>query len=108
MINLHERMLPTSAGIEPTTPSSPVWRASNWATEAGSQGSVLGPILFVLFVNDLPDNVQSQARLFADDTAVYPNINDPDDSVASGKTLTYYGSGRRSGTWNLTLISVRF
>ena len=35
MINLHERMLPTSAGVEPATSWSPVGRASNCATEAG-------------------------------------------------------------------------
>ena len=35
------------------------------------QGSVLGPILFPVFINDLPENLSSQARLFADDTTVY-------------------------------------
>ena len=40
MINLHERMLPTSAGVEPATSWSPVGRASNWATEAGSGNEV--------------------------------------------------------------------
>ena len=35
MINLHEKMLPTSAGVEPATFWSPVGRTSNWATEAG-------------------------------------------------------------------------
>ena len=36
MINLHVRMLPTSAGVEPATSWSPVGRASNCATEANS------------------------------------------------------------------------
>ena len=40
MINLHERMLPTSAGVEPATSWSPVGRASNCATEGGYSISI--------------------------------------------------------------------
>ena len=35
------------------------------------QGSVLGPILFVMYINDLPASVQSEIRLFADDTKLF-------------------------------------
>ena len=35
------------------------------------QGSVLGPLLFLLYVNDLPDLIDSECRLFADDTLLF-------------------------------------
>ena len=35
------------------------------------QGSVLGPILFVIFINDLPDVVISTTNIFADDTKLF-------------------------------------
>jgi hypothetical protein len=35
------------------------------------QGSVLGPILFVMFINDLPQQVQTNVRMFADDTKLF-------------------------------------
>jgi len=41
------------------------------------QGSVMGPILFVLFINDLPDGVSNTVLLFADDTKLYARNNLP-------------------------------
>ena len=42
---------------------------------------MLGPILFIIYINDLPNDVQSSAFLFADDTKLYRKISNQTDEV---------------------------
>ena len=45
------------------------------------QGTVLGPILFVIYINDLLDNISSGGLMFADDTKIYRQITSRDDAL---------------------------
>ena len=41
------------------------------------QGSVLGPLLFLIYINDLLDNLVSNPKLFVDDTSLFSTITYP-------------------------------
>ena len=56
-----------------TTKSSMRMGMSSWVpvTSGVPQGSVIGPILLLVYINDIPAKLQSKVRLFADDNFVY-------------------------------------
>ena len=68
-------------------------------TSGVPQGSVLGPLLFLLYINDLPENIQSQVRLFADDTAVYLTVTNMQDSQVLQSDLESLQHWER--TWDM-------
>jgi hypothetical protein len=39
----------------------------------------LGPILFTIYINDLPDALENMIKLFADDTKVFATVNNEED-----------------------------
>ena len=52
------------------------------------QGTVLGPLLFLLYINGLGENCSSRMRLFADDTLIYSTIESYNDAAKLQSDLT--------------------
>ena len=70
------------------------------------QGTVLGLLLFLIHINDLPSVVHSQVRLFADDCLMYRPISSIDDQSALQRDLS--SLERWGDTWGMKFNAKKY
>ena len=80
---------------------------SGWAPVPSGvpQGSVLAPLLFILYVNDLPGALNSSAKIFADDTKLYRAVSHPSDALILQADLD--AAVRWADEWQLTFNATK-
>ena len=76
---------------------------SSWSNVLSGipQGSVLGPALFLVFINDLPDSIKNLVKIFADDTKVYSTVGAICDREQLELQEDLDESSEWSGIWDL-------
>jgi len=76
-------------------------------TSGVPQGSILGPLLFLLYINDLPNALSPDTlcAIFADDTKIYRQISNPNDALALQNDID--SLHKWSMTWGLTFNSTK-
>ena len=61
------------------------------------QGTVFGPLLFSLCINDNSTDIDSEIRLFVDDCVCYREIKDTEDTLKLQKDIIKWDAGQGSG-----------
>ena len=80
---------------------------SDWAPVLSGvpQGTVLGPLLFSLYINDISSDTESEIRLFADDCVCYREIKDEEDTIKLQRDIDRLGSWARK--WDMRFQPVK-
>ena len=80
---------------------------SDWAPVLSGvpQGTVLGPLLFSLYINDISSDIESEIRLFADDCVCYREIKDEEDTMKLQRDIDRLGSWARK--WGMRFQPVK-
>ena len=80
---------------------------SDWAPFVSGvpQGSVLDPLLFSLYINDISAGIESEIRLFADDCVCYREIKNEEDTLKLQRDIDRLGSWARK--WGMRFQPVK-
>ena len=79
---------------------------SDWALMylVSYSGTVFGPLLFSLHINDITADIESEIRLFADDCVCYHEIKDKEDTLKLQRDIDQLGNWARK--WGMRLQPV--
>ena len=80
---------------------------SDWAPVLSGvpRGTVLGPLLFSLYINDISSDIESEIRLYADDCVCYREIKDAEDTMKLQRDIDRLGSWARK--WGMRFQPVK-